>query len=233
MGKEGIQWLASDDGLVVHVTIFTLLFLSGLGFPLPEDVPLLLGGAAAQREIVALKAIFITCYVGVIAGDQVMFFIGYYFGQRLLKIGKKSKFFPRVTQENIDKVREGLRKRRLMYIIVARHLFPIRSMTFLSAGSLHMPFLEFFFADAIAALISTSVMLALGYWLGGTLTPAMVNHLAHQANLYISLAVALIILGFVIRHVWKKRNKPQTNCTPNNIDCEKETTENIKKSSVN
>lgn len=210
MNPEVLQWLASDNGQVVHITVFMLLVVGGLGFPVPEDIPILLGGVAAANNIVSYQSIFLICYLGVMLGDQIMFFIGHRYGQRILSAGTKSPFFPSITEDKVNEVREGLRKRRLLYIFIARHLFPIRSVTFVVAGALHIPFVEFFIADAFAAFISVGVMVGLGALLGETLSAETITHLAKQAHYYIIGIVVLLALGYLmnkrIHAIFAKRN---------------------------
>ncbi len=212
MGVEQdiIRWLASDNGFVVQITVFVLLILGGFGFPIPEDLPILLGGVAASKEIVSFHIIFLICYLGVMVGDQIMFFVGHHFGQRLLEAGTKSPFFPSITEDKVNEVREGLRKRRLLYIFIGRHLFPIRSVTFITAGALRIPFFEFFLADAIAAFVSVSLMIWLGTILGQSLTPEMISHVAKQAHYYVIGLVAIICLMYLlnrqIRRVFRKED---------------------------
>lgn len=201
--------LASDNGLVVHAGVFVMLLLGGIGFPIPEDIPLILGGVAIAQKIAPLSTMFLVCYAGVMAGDQTMFFIGHRYGQKLLDAGAKSRFFPAITQEKVEEIREGLRKRRLLYIFIGRHLFPIRSATFVCAGALRVPFLEFLVADALAALVSVSIMMSIGWWLGDQLTPETVEHLVEQAHIYI-LALALLCVGawFLRRRMRLRKSEP-------------------------
>ena len=99
MNNEIISWLASESGLRVHLGVFALLILGGLGFPIPEDIPLLFAGVAAQKEFVKPFSIFTTSYVGVLLADQIVFLIGYFFGPKLLDAGANSSFFPSITEK--------------------------------------------------------------------------------------------------------------------------------------
>ncbi|MCC6221478.1 MAG: DedA family protein [Deltaproteobacteria bacterium] len=212
LGSNIIQWLASDNGLVVHLSIFGLLVLGGMGFPIPEDIPLIVAGVAASKKIVHLPTVFATCYLGVMLGDQIMFFIGHFFGQRLILAGTKSRFFPSITADKLDEIREGLRKRRLLYIFVARHLFPIRSMTFITAGALRVPYFEFLAADAIAGLVSVGVMTSIGFVIGESLTIDRIQHIAEQAHLYLFGIIAIILMLYAL-HAYirlKLRKRSQT-----------------------
>jgi len=185
------------------------LVLGGLGFPIPEDVPLLFGGVAISKGLVHQNVMFVVCYAGVLIGDQIMFFIGHRYGNRMLQRGTRSRFLPMITEDRIQEVRDGLRRKRLLYIFIGRHLFPLRSVTFVTAGALRIPFLEFFVADAIAAFVSVCLMLFLGFWLGETLTPERIEHFSQEANTYIVITAILLIMGFASHYLWKRRKLRQ------------------------
>ncbi|MCB0343761.1 MAG: DedA family protein [Bdellovibrionales bacterium] len=223
-------WLASDNGFVVHAGVFIMLLLGGIGFPIPEDIPLILGGVAIAQKIAPLTTMFLVCYVGVMAGDQTMFFIGHRYGQRLLDAGARSRFFPAITDEKVAEIREGLRKRRLLYIFIGRHLFPIRSATFVCAGALRVPFFEFLLADAIAALVSVTLMMSIGWWLGDHLTPETVEHLVEQAHFYIIALVLICAFAYYLRRQMKKSETLSVSedaATPDARDAESDTIGNV------
>ena len=210
MKSEIIWWLASESGYRVHVAVFVLLILGGFGFPIPEDIPLLLSGVAGQRGLVKIQSIFVTSYIGVLIADQVVFFIGYFFGQRLLDAGTRSPFFPAINEKKINEIREGLRKKRLFYIFLGRHLFPVRTVTFLIAGTLRIPYLEFLISDAMAALLSVGIVVGIGYLLGEKLTPDVIETIVRDFHYFLAIVFAL---GLLIYALCKLANK---NKTPNN-----------------
>jgi membrane protein DedA with SNARE-associated domain len=205
-----LQWLAVDNGFNVHVTVLSLLLLGGFGFPIPEDIPLILAGVATQKGLVSPQAIMITCYVGVLLADQMVYAFGYFFGQRLLQAGTKSPLLPSVTEARVQQIREGLRKKRLTYIFIGRHLFPVRTATFVTAGALRIPFWEFLVADAIAALVSVSIVVAIGHALGGQLTPEVISHLVHRSHYYIAVFTGILVLLICGRHLYKRRKRKRS-----------------------
>ena len=80
MSAEDLNlWLSGENSLYAHLAVFISLLLGGVGFPIPEDIPLLLSGLAASKGVVSLKSIFGTCYVGVVLADQIVYALGYYF----------------------------------------------------------------------------------------------------------------------------------------------------------
>jgi len=203
--NEIITWLASESGFRVHLGVFCLLILGGLGFPIPEDIPLLFAGVAAQKEFVKPTSIFFTSYFGVLLADQIVFLIGYYFGPKLLEAGAKSNFFPSITDKRINKIRDGLRRRKLFYIFLGRHLFPLRTATFLTAGALRIPYLEFLLSDALAAFVSVSVVTSIGYLLGGKLTPELIGKIVKEFHFFLLIVVALCLIAYLLRRMLIKR----------------------------
>lgn len=207
MIEDIIVWLSINQGENVYLGILILLILGGLGFPIPEDIPLILAGIAISKNMVSLIPMAVTCYIGVLLGDQFLYFLGYFFGKRLIKKGVESSWLPHLTQQRVDLVRERWHRRRFVLIIMARHLFPMRAATFVSAGTLHVPYLSFLIADAAAGLLSVAVMLALGMFIGDRLTPQILHHLIEQANYYLFGTMALFVAGYMLRRVirhWRK-----------------------------
>jgi membrane protein DedA with SNARE-associated domain len=198
-----LHWLASDNGWVVYSTVLGTLLLIGIGLPIPEDLILLLAGIAAYNKIVSVQGIFIVCYCGVLAGDIIMYFIGYFFGRKLLYAGTKARFFSALNLKRIAEIKRSLRKRRMVVVFAARHLFPIRSATFVAAGTLRIPFWEFILADGLAALLRVSVLLYLGHFLAETVSMETLEYLVSQAHFNIILAVALIAIGYFIK--WRRK----------------------------
>jgi membrane protein DedA with SNARE-associated domain len=193
------EWMSGENSLYAHIAVFASLILGGFGAPIPEDIPLLLSGLAASKGVVSLRGIFLTCYFGVVLADQLVYLMGYFFGPSLLELANRSKFFPGINEDKVEKIREGLRKRRFLYIFLGRHLFPLRSATFLTAGAVRVPFVEFLISDAFAALISVGVMVGLGYWLGEILSPEVIEKLTSQIHFYVTLAVILIAAVYLIK----------------------------------
>ena len=117
----------------------------------------------------------------------------------------RSSFFPAITENRVNEIREGLRRKKLLYIFIGRHLFPVRTVTFLTAGALRIPFLEFLFADALAALISVFIMVGLGFFLGSHLTPETTNYLINQAHIYILYGIVFILFAWLIKRIYFKK----------------------------
>ncbi|RMD85234.1 MAG: DedA family protein [Candidatus Dadabacteria bacterium] len=188
--------------------LFVLLMAGAVGFPIPEDVPLILGGIVSHRGNISPWATFAVCYSGVIVGDLIVYSIGRKLGPSLFE---KEWFKARVTSRKVKRFRLRLEKRSLLMIFIARHLFYLRSVTFLTCGAVKMRTLRFVSADALAALISVPLMIWIGYVCSEHYeTLLSVLHKAKVWSLIIGIPI-IIILAY--RIFCKERKTPKAKAT--------------------
>lgn len=154
------DWLLAQSGIFVYTALFMMLLGGAVGLPIPEDLPLLMSGVLVQQGTIDLRWAFIVCYIGVMVGDGMIFFVGRKFGPALFN---QKWFRSKMTTRRIKRVRLNLEKRSFVMILIARHLFYMRTITFLTCGAVGMRVEKFFIADAIAALISAPIMVGIGY----------------------------------------------------------------------
>ena len=196
--------ISSDNSVFLHSVILVSLLLGGFGLPIPEDLPVLLAGIVAAKGAVPLTTIAIACYVGVIVADLMIYAIGYKLGPKLVSYGTKSPFLPAITSERVEKIRVSLNKHQFICIFLGRHLFPLRTVTFLSAGALRVPFMEFLVSDLIAAIISVTLMIGLDYFLGESITPDSLKEIQNDLNYYAIAASVLVVIILLIRRKYKQ-----------------------------
>ena len=73
-----IQWL--EQGSYLGIVLF--LTLTGLGLPVPEEVPIVAAGVASRAEALDWWLALPACLVGALLGDSLMYAIGRFFGAR-------------------------------------------------------------------------------------------------------------------------------------------------------
>ena len=155
------EWLFGiQNPLVIYGALFALLLLGAIGFPMPEDLPLLAGGIYAASGKVDIWQTMIVCYTGVVLGDLIIFAVGRKLGPSLFE---KEWFKKKVAGHKMKRLRLKLEKRSLWMIFMARHLFYLRTVTFLICGAVKMRWSRFILADCGAALISVPLMVFIGY----------------------------------------------------------------------
>lgn len=154
------EWLVLQSTYVIYLALFSALIGGAIGLPIPEDLPLLCAGVVIHSGQTNLWVTLLVCYLGILAGDLIVFHIGRLFGPAIFK---KKFFKKRVSPKRLVKIKRSLEKKSFFMIFVARHLFYLRTVTFLSCGALGMKRKRFFLNDAIAALISTPLMTYIGF----------------------------------------------------------------------
>jgi len=155
-----VDLILSSHGLVAYLVVFGILVASSLGLPVPEDLTLIVAGIISNLDQVNVWLMAIICYLGILAGDLLIYRVGWLAGPALFR---KKWFRRHLTTRRLHLIRENLHKRTILTILVARHLFYIRTATFLMCGAVRLPFARFFLIDACAALITVPIMMGLGY----------------------------------------------------------------------
>lgn len=155
-----VDWLLGLQGGFLYVGIFFALLGGAFGLPIPEDIPLLLSGVLLHRGNCHLTSTFLTCYFGILIGDIIVFSIGRKIGRSARSRGWLNL---KISPETIEKTKKALEKRSFITILLARHLFYLRTVTFLTCGALKMSYKSFIISDAFAALISSTFMLSFGF----------------------------------------------------------------------
>lgn len=188
----------SDYGNIIsYVLVFTVLLISGLGVPIPEDITLVTAGILASQGYAHGPGIFLVCMAGVLIGDSIMYFLGYIYGVKLLRV----KFLRKIlTAKRIKSIRARFQDNSTMFLFVARFLPGLRAAIYLFSGiTRKVTYHKFFLIDFFACIISVPVWVGLGYFFGNNLEH--LKHLMHRIGLGVSVAaiIALVLIIILIK----------------------------------
>jgi len=195
------NWIHSGG----YYVLFGLLFACGLGFPLPEDIPLLLAGYFVANEQMHLWIASIVAWCGIIGGDCVLYSLGKRYGLGVTKVPFIGKH---VTAERIKRA-EGLFAKYGIWVVgVGRMFAGIRGAMVIAAGATRYHFIKFLIADGLGAIVSGGLFLALGYWAGKKLGDlnelrAKIQHYEHYVLAGLIVAAVLLMLYFW----WRARRR--------------------------
>ncbi len=186
------QWLLGQSGVWVYITLFLLLMGGAIGLPIPEDIPVLLAGILVHQERARLDVVFPVAYTAIVLGDLLIYSVGRTLGTSMTK---KGWLRMRLSESQLRRVKYNLDKRSLIMIFVARHLFYVRTLTFLSCGALKMNIWRFLISDMAAALISVPLVLGLGYFASEHYDAAVA--LLKQAKAWSLVLVVVIVIALI------------------------------------
>jgi membrane protein DedA with SNARE-associated domain len=206
--EAGARETLSDTGIFlinysehfIYAGLFLILFFSGLGLPVPEEVTLLTGGFLINLGFTRFYPTFAAVFVGVLTGDVAMYSIGRKWGHGIITHRHMRKVF---SEERLERVRQFFREHGSRTIFIARFISGFRVAAFLAAGTMGMKPGKFLFLDFLAALIGVPVLLGLGYYFGEHVG-WLANFFTHVDSLIKTGAVlgGLIVLGYFI---WKRK----------------------------
>ncbi len=143
-----------------YFIIFGVLFLCGLGLPVPEDITLVSAGYLAGKGTISLLWANVVCFVGVLIGDYILFSIGRRYGYAVLSWPVFKKVF---GKKRMDKASDKIRKNARLICFTARFMPGLRACVYLTCGIVGVPFRVFILQDGLAALLSVPLFVWLGY----------------------------------------------------------------------
>jgi membrane protein DedA with SNARE-associated domain len=182
-----------------YLAVFTVLMICGFGLPIPEDISLVAGGVIAGLGYANVHLMAVVAFVGVIAGDVLMFVIGRVWGERVLRVRWIAYL---LTPRRYAQVQAKFSRFGNRVMFVARFLPGLRSPIYLTAGMTgRVSFIRFFLLDSLAALISVPIWVYLGYY-------GAQNHewllIWLRRGKVIVILIALVILALAFRYFWRR-----------------------------
>jgi pimeloyl-ACP methyl ester carboxylesterase/membrane protein DedA with SNARE-associated domain len=169
------------------VTALVMILLLAAATLVSEDLTCISAGVlAAQGRIDLGQAIF-ACFLGIFAGDILLFLAGRYLGRPALRRAPLKWF---VRDEAVERSSAWFARRGVMVILLSRFTPGARLPTYFAAGALNTSFWSFTFYFSLAAALWTPLLVALSKLLGAEALESAL--LANQ-----SFFIKALIAGFV------------------------------------
>lgn len=187
---------------ISYLGIIAILILTGSGLPLPEEVPIVAAGIASSLGKLHPGMAFLACLIGALAGDSVIYAIGYHFGHSL--ITRHPRFAHLLHAEHEAKIEQMIRKHGLKVFFLSRFMVGIRAPVYLTAGILRMGFRRFILIDAFCATAVVGLFFGLSYAYGDRLTSLIQRS---EIGLTVLVAIGALSLGgyFLFKRYWRRR----------------------------
>jgi membrane protein DedA with SNARE-associated domain len=167
-----------------YIGLFVVLMLCGLGMPIPEDVALLAGGYLVHERIARYPITLVVALLGVVAGDNSLFFMGRHFGTGLVRyFGLRPG-----RRHQVERIQGFMQRHGARAIFYARFLAGLRALIYLSAGSFGVRPAVFLLYDLLGALISVPIVVTLGYIFGKQLE-MLVRYIGGFERLIVVVAI--------------------------------------------
>lgn len=196
---EYLQFLLPYVVEFKYIAVFGALVGAGFGIPIPEEATLVLSGYMVSIGQMNLGITLLVCYLGVLGGDIVTYFMGRYGGRWVL--GTRL-FRLIISRKQLSQAQYYYRRYGPRSLLLARQMPGVRFPAFFSAGLLKVSFWRFLLFDAFAAMVSMPVVFFIAYYFGHRIGDAlsMVRRLGDITTIGLGgLAVIGLIAFFVYR----------------------------------
>jgi membrane protein DedA with SNARE-associated domain len=166
------------------------LVLGGLGLPIPEEAPIILAAVLTRNGQMRGPLALASCLAGVLLGDLVVYFLGFFYGEKVLSLPVTRRLLTRQREAQI----KGYFHRHGFKILVSGRFVPgFRTAAYLTAGILKLPTLKLFLTDVLAASLSTCLMFGLGYAFAHQIQSG-IREVQQWVTVIVAVAVAIWLL---------------------------------------
>ncbi|MFN3076325.1 MAG: DedA family protein [Alphaproteobacteria bacterium] len=173
------------------------------GCLLEGETILFLGGIAAQEGYLSLPLVILVAFAGGFAGDQILFFVGRFYGDRVLNR------YPNFAAQ-AERPRALLLRYGNTLIVIFRFLYGMRLMGAIIFGASGISPVRFLIFNALGAFLWANLVAGAGYLLGRALS-AMVGDL-REIETYLFGGIVLVLVAFLaFRWVRSRRVSDQGN----------------------
>ena len=202
-----IEWV--ERGSYLGIVFF--LALTGIGLPVPEEVPIVAAGVASRAGALQWFYALPACLVGALIGDSLMYAVGRFFGAKVLREHPWWSGF--LTPEREKTIEDLIQRHGIKAFFVARFLVGLRSPFYLTAGMLKVKYRWFLFADFICATVVIGGFFGLSYAFGDR-----ISGLIRSAERGLTVAaIALAVLAVVAFFWFRKRRMRMLDQDPESL----------------
>jgi membrane protein DedA with SNARE-associated domain len=183
-----------------YMAPFTVLFLCGLGLPLPEEVALIGSGILLYQEEVKFIPITIVCSTAILMGDSIPFWLGRHYGLAALKTRWVAKI---LHPERFAALERRFAEHGNYAVFTCRFLPGLRIPGYFVAGTMRMSYPRFILIDLMGVLISVPTSIFLGKIFGDSIQS--LNKKVHDLHLWLALGALALVLIILVRSRWRKK----------------------------
>jgi Uncharacterized membrane-associated protein len=189
-----IEFLQNLDlqTLLANYGYYAILFLTFL----EGETIVIIAGIAASQGLLDPVVIAVCAFTGSFFSDQIMFSLGKYKGQSVLKR------FPRLNK-NMDRAAILIKKYDVYLILGFRFVYGVRNVTPIMLGVSGVSHAKFLALNAIGAAIWAASFTAGGFYAGRAF-----SHVMEQFGAFVFYIIgAILLVGGVIGYVRYRKNK--------------------------
>ncbi len=185
--------------LLALLLVFALPALEAsafVGFVIPGEIGVLLGGVLANQHKVALWQVLVAGIAGAIIGDSIGYEVGKRYGETLL-----SKIPNRILKpEHLEKAKDAVRRNGGKAVFVGRFTTAARVLIPGLSGMSKIPYGTFLAWNAAGGALWAGGFVLLGYAAG-----SQYQTVAHNASIFGFALLAVVLVVIAVRVIRARR----------------------------
>ncbi|NJD21192.1 MAG: DedA family protein [Melioribacter sp.] len=202
MLQEIISYISTLDPALIYVVLFFFAFIENIFPPSPSDFVLLVGATLISKSTLGFIPILLLTSVGSAIGFIVMYLIGEFFGEKVLRSGK----FKFIKQESLDKADRFFHKYGYNIILINRFLPGTRAVVSFFSGVHKLKPTRTFIYAGVSSFVWNAILIFLGIQLGNNLE-LVDKYLSEYSQIILAVTAVIIIIVLVRFLVKKKKGK--------------------------
>ncbi|MEW2511398.1 DedA family protein [Streptomyces sp. NPDC046870] len=197
--------LAHLEPLLGHYgywAVGAVVFVEDFGVPAPGETILLAAGVYAGTGRLNVVAVAVIAFVAAVAGDNLGYLIGRVGGRPFVHRWGRYVF---LTPKRFEAAEAFFTRHGGKIVTVARFVEGLRQANGVIAGTTGMRWRRFLAFNALGAALWVGLWTTLAYLAGSHIT-AIYDEI-RRYQLYVLIAVAVLVAAFVLRHVVRRRRE--------------------------
>lgn len=185
------------EQIIVHLPylgVVLILMAGGIGMPIPEDLPLLVGGylcGVGQADIAIMLPVAL---VAVLAADFTVYFMGRRYGHHVPRLPLIRRY---LSENRLAKAEVSFHRHGGKTLFLARFMPGLRTPIYFSAGAFKIPFWKMLVCDGSAAVVSVPLWITLAWYLARTVDLQTLREWSLAAQMTLIVATVVTVLAVI------------------------------------
>ncbi len=202
MLDTALELIRSVDPNYIYLVLFFFAFIENVFPPSPSDVVVVLGATLIASNTIAFVPILLITSIGSALGFILMYVVGYFFGENILRKGK-IKF---IHKDDLEKTDNWFGRWGYRLILVNRFLPGTRSVISFFSGAHRLNMIKTFLLAAISAFVWNTLIIYVGMQLGNNI-PLIDYYLTTYSQIIIGITAIVIIILLVRFFIKRKKTR--------------------------
>lgn len=177
-----------------YVLLFAAIAVEGFGIPAPGQSLLIVASLLAATGQMSLSLVLIVAACGALCGNSLGYFIGWRFGDVLLKKGW-------IKPQLEDKIHGVIGQYGIAALVLSRFVEGLKQFMFIGCGLAKMPLKQFVIGNALATSIWVTLFGLGPVLIRDEIAPMLAFYHQHK---YPTWAMVSLILAALITFTWRR-----------------------------